>query len=72
MGIRKKLSSMKIVLKEEARQKIKKVKNECVSLCLGSVVYSSLEYRFHTLKDGIYEMLDPKELDILYSGTNKI
>ena len=73
LGLREKQSiTQNIVLKEVSQLQLKSVKNECLCLCLGSVLYSSLEYRFNQLRDMLSDLIKEEYLSLLYSGMNKI
>lgn len=64
-------------LDPETQQRYNSNKNrdipfDCVTLCLSSVVYSSLEYRFKTLIPVVQSIIKVGELNLVYSGTNKV
>ena len=55
-------------LAQENDIEFKTVKNPCLSLCLGSVIYQSLERKIEGLLPLIDKLITNKELKYMYSG----
>jgi hypothetical protein len=70
--VKKILNIVDINSQAREEESYRPIESECLCLCLGSVVFSSLENKFRESIPVIQNLVHRRELNILYNGSNKI